>query len=177
VLRLLVAEQLRVVTSETLGHASGVAAQHDQVAIEPHHAVELLVLRPVQRHIVVEPRGLEKLPALEDRDARRGQHQGRPDGGPLLGIPARGVPSAISEGTRVWLLATSSGLGVDHPVEGIVVVALADGRITSAIDRSASSAVITASRTVDEGRVPLGMEGCPVGIDPVIRSSRCIVRQ
>ncbi len=107
-----------------------VAAQGDEVAVQPQDALVAAGLAPVEGDRVVEPAVLEQLLALEQhRDAGRGQDQRRAERRPLLGEPAGRVARADRLGhpdVAVGHLVVR--LGVDDPRAGRAASAAIDGR-------------------------------------------------
>ena len=150
-----------VLSGEALGMALLVETQTDEIAVHPEDALELSALIPMQRDGVAEPFALQELLALEDhRQTRRGQYQGRSQGGALLGVVAGRIVVVDllgDAGRTVGDLVV--GLGVDDAGEGVTVGEL-DGiahgvHVTSLVGGGDDS---SADR-VDEMVVPLGVEG------------------
>ena len=141
-----------------------VQPQVDQIPVHAHDAAECLGLLPVQRHRVAEPFALhELLPLEKHRDARRGHHERRGEGGALLGEPVGGpIRVDLLRNARPAVGHFVVRFAVDHPPEGIVVVAAQD----RVLHRFHGPVLVRAgddrfANRVDELRIPLRPERGP----------------
>ena len=115
--------------AEAAREAVAVEPQPDEVAVQPNDAVKLVALIPVDGDRVAEPAAFEEFLALEEHgDARGGEDHGGGQRRTFPGVPALGVLRAdLLRHARLAVRHLVVRFAVDDPVEGVIVVAIADG--------------------------------------------------
>ena len=154
--------------AETAREAVAVEPQPDEVAVEPDDAAELVALLPVERDRVAEPPSFEEFLALEEhRDAgSRKDHRGG-QCRTFLRVPALGILRVdLLRHARPAARHLVMRFAVDDPVEGVVVVSIAEG-VTDGGERAL---LILGSNHrladgVDEVGIPLRAEPGAAGPD------------
>ena len=114
--------------AESARETGKVAPQSDEVAVQPDDAVKLVVLVPVDRDSVAEPSSFEKFLTLEKHgNARSSENHGGGQRRTFSREPALWVVRAyLLRNPRSAIRHLIVRLAVDDPVEGVVVVAVAD---------------------------------------------------
>ena len=154
--------------AEAAGEAVAVEPQPDEVAVQPNDAVELVALVPVDGDRVAEPSPFEEFLALEEHgNAGSGEDHGGGQRRTFLRVPALGVLRVdLLRHARPAVRHLVVRFAVDDPVEGVIVVAIAE-RVADGGERALFilGSDHRLADGVDEVGVPLRAEPGAAGAD------------